>query len=153
MFRKDPLMSDATDDTLGISITRTFDAPRTAVFAAWTDPAQFRHWFGGAGTTVEDVEMDVRPGGAWSARMILGDGSEIPWRGTYQQVETPERLVLTLTDRPGEDYELVTVVLADVNGRTEMTFTQVGGHLPPEQYARVEEGWESFFDDLAAALR
>jgi uncharacterized protein YndB with AHSA1/START domain len=146
------MMTEANPTTQGISITRTFDAPREAVFAAWTDPGQFGHWFGGAGTTVEEVVMDVRPGGAWSARMVLDGGAEIPWRGTYQQVETPTRLVLTLTDRPGDDYELVTVVLADVDGRTEMTFTQVGGHIPPEQYTRAEQGWQGFFDDLADAL-
>jgi uncharacterized protein YndB with AHSA1/START domain len=132
-----------------INITRTFAAPRERVFAAWTDPGQFAHWFGGAETRVEDVAMDVRPGGAWRARMVLDNG-EIPWRGTYQEVDRPSRLVLTLTDRPGDDYELVTVVLKEVDGGTEMTFTQEGGHLEPEQYAQAEEGWRAFFDAMAS---
>ena len=140
-------------DTLGIHIIRTFDAPPDAVFAAWTDPGQFAHWFGGAGTSVDDVSMDVRPGGAWSARMNLEDGTVIPWRGAYQEVDPPTRLVLTLADRPGDEYELVTVVLASAgDGGTEMTFTQVGGHMPPEGYAQAEQGWQAFFNDLAGAL-
>jgi uncharacterized protein YndB with AHSA1/START domain len=134
-----------------ITITRTFAAPPERVFAAWTDPSQFAHWFGGAATTVEDVSMDVRPGGAWRARMVLeGGATEIPWRGTYQEVDRPSRLVLTLTDRPGDDYELVTVVLKEVGGGTEMTFTQEGGHLPAEQYQQAEEGWRGFFDTMAS---
>jgi uncharacterized protein YndB with AHSA1/START domain len=136
-----------------ISVTRTFDAPPDRVFTAWTDPAQFAHWFGGAGTTVQDVAMDVRPGGVWRARMVLDNGAtEIPWRGTYQEVDRPSRLVFTLTDRHGDEYELVTVVLKDVEGGTEMTFTQEGGHMPPGQYARAEEGWRAFFDDMASLL-
>jgi uncharacterized protein YndB with AHSA1/START domain len=136
-----------------IAITRTFAAARERVFDAWTDPAQFAHWFGGAGTTVEDVSMDVRPGGEWRARMVLDDGStEIPWRGAYQEVDRPSRLVFTLTDRPGDEFELVTVVLKEAHDGTEMTFTQEGGHMPPSQYARAEEGWRAFFDDMAALV-
>ena len=137
----------------GISIVRSFDAPPEAVFAAWTEPAQFAHWFGGAGTAVDQVSMDVRPGGYWRARMVLDDGvTEIPWRGTYVEVEPPRRLVLTLTDRPGDQFELVTVVLADVNGSTEMRFTQTGGHMDAAAYGRAEEGWRAFFVDLQSIL-
>jgi uncharacterized protein YndB with AHSA1/START domain len=134
-----------------ITITRTFAAPRERVFTAWTDPAQFARWFGGAGTTVEDVSMDLRPGGAWRARMVL-DSGDIPWRGTYQEVERPSRLVFTLTDRPGDQYELVTVVLKDSADGTEMTFTQEGGNLTAEQYGQAEQGWGAFFGDMASLL-
>jgi uncharacterized protein YndB with AHSA1/START domain len=135
-----------------ISITRTFDAPPETVFEAWTSPAEFGRWFGTESTAVEDVRMDLRVGGDWSARMILGDGTEIGWHGTYLEVEAPHRLVLSLSDRPGDQFERVSVQLKDVEGGTEMTFTQSGGHMPPENYAKAEEGWRSFFDDLAAVL-
>jgi uncharacterized protein YndB with AHSA1/START domain len=142
-------MTDATESQPGISITRVFDAPPEAVFAAWTEPAQFGHWFGGAGTTVDRVVMDVQPGGEWSARMIVGEGmADIEWRGAFVVVEPPRQLVLTLADRPGDEYELVTVVLAALEGRTEMTFTQTGGHMDAAGYARAEEGWRAFFDAM-----
>ena len=96
--------------------------------------------------------MDVRVGGEWSARMILGDGVEIGWHGSYLEVDTPNRLVLSLSDRPGDQFEHVTVVLTKVGSGTEMTFTQSGSHVPPENYARLEEGWRSFFDDLSKGL-
>ncbi len=141
----------ANQDTY-ISITRTFDAPPDAVFAAWTTPTQFGRWFGTESTKVEDVSMDVRVGGAWKARMILPDGNEIGWHGSYQEVEAPSRLVMTLSDRPGDQFELVTVELRSAGGGTEMTFTQSGGNMPPENYAQAEDGWRSFFDDLATGL-
>ena len=141
----------ANQDTY-ISITRTFDAPPDAVFAAWTTPTQFGRWFGTESTKVEDVSMDVRVGGDWKARMILPDGNEIGWHGSYQEVEAPSRLVMTLSDRPGDQFELVTVELRSVGGGTEMTFTQSGGNMPPENYAQAEDGWRSFFDALATGL-
>jgi uncharacterized protein YndB with AHSA1/START domain len=135
-----------------ISITRTFDASPEVVFEAWTSPAAFGRWFGTESTAVEDVRMDLRVGGDWSARMVLGDGTEIGWHGSYLEVEAPHRLVLSLSDRPGDQFERVSVILKEVEAGTEMTFTQSGGHMPPEDYAQAEEGWRSFFDDLAKAL-
>ncbi len=132
-----------------ISITRTFDASPEDVFEAWTSPAQFGRWFGTESTAVEDVNMDLRVGGDWSARMMLENGTEIGWHGSYLEVEAPVRLVLSLSDRPGDQFERVTVDLKKVLDGTEMTFTQSGGHMPPENYAQAEEGWRSFFDDLS----
>jgi uncharacterized protein YndB with AHSA1/START domain len=136
-----------------ISITRTFDASPDAVFEAWTSPTEFGRWFGTESVAVEDVRMDLRVGGDWSARMVLADGTEIGWHGSYLEVEAPHRLVLSLSDRPGDQFERVSVVLKEVLAGTEMTFTQSGGHMPPENYAQAEEGWRSFFDDLAKGLR
>jgi uncharacterized protein YndB with AHSA1/START domain len=141
-----------TDGKPYISITRTFDAPPEDVFEAWTNPTLFGRWFGTESTAVEEVSIDLRVGGEWSARMIPGDGPAIGWHGSYLEVDAPNRLVLSLSDRPGDQYELVTVDLKGVGGRTEMTFTQSGGHMPPENYAQAEQGWRSFFDDLAKGL-
>jgi uncharacterized protein YndB with AHSA1/START domain len=141
-----------TDREPYISITRTFTASPEAVFAAWTNPAAFGRWFGTEATTVEDVSMDLRVGGAWSARMMLAEGVEIGWHGSYLELEPPRRLVLSLSDRPGDQFERVTVDLAPVEGGTEMTFTQTGGNMPPENYEQAEAGWRTFFDDLQAGL-
>lgn len=145
-------MTDRSPDTVDITITRDFSAPPEAVYRAWTDPAQFGQWFGSTATTVEDVTMDLRVGGEWRARMVLGDGNEIGWHGSYRELDPPRRLVLTLADRPGDEYELVTVDLSPTADGTRMVFTQAGGHMPPEQYTRAEEGWRAFFDDLAVGL-
>ncbi len=137
-----------------ITITRIFDAPRELVWKAWTEPARFADWFGAdAEVPVETVSMDVRPGGAWSALMLAGEHGEIPWHGAFQEVLEPERLVFTLSDRPGDEFELVTVVLTDLgDGRTEMLFQQAGGHMDAEGYARAKSGWGAFFDSMAEQL-
>ena len=143
-------MTDMT--TPNISITRRFEAPPEAVFEAWTDPGQFARWFGTSQTTVDDVSMDVRVDGAWSARMVLGDGTEIGWHGSYTEIDPPHRLVLTLSDRPGDLFDLVTVDLVERDGATVMTFTQSADHMEAQQCREAEHGWRSFFDDLAAGL-
>ena len=137
-----------------ISITRVFAAPRERVWREWTEPERFADWFGGEAEVPPDsVSMDVRKGGRWRATMFVGpERREIRWKGEYLEVVEPERLVFTLSDRPDEVYELVTVVLTDLgDGRTEMRFSQ-RGHLSPDQYRRAGSGWSSFFDRIAARL-
>jgi uncharacterized protein YndB with AHSA1/START domain len=135
----------------GLTITRVFNAPRALVFEAWTNPKHFAQWFGGktVDIPIESVSMDVRPGGSWKATMVLPNGGhEIHWIGEYVEVDPPERLVLTLSDGP-EDREVVTVVLAEVDGGTEMVCHQGGGHLTAEQYEQARLGYLEFFDALA----
>jgi uncharacterized protein YndB with AHSA1/START domain len=140
----------------GITITRVFDAPRERVWKEWTEPEGFADWFGGVQVEVplSTVSMDVRPGGSWRATMYADPGRrEIQWNGEYREVVAPERLVFTISDQPGEPYELITVVLTDLgDGRTEMVFQQSGGGLTPEEYERAGQGWSTFFDRVAERL-
>jgi uncharacterized protein YndB with AHSA1/START domain len=153
-------MNDRSTETAtgGMTITRVFDAPRELVFKAWTDPAQFAHWFGGreAEVPVSTVSMDVRPGGDWRATMFAGpDRHEIHWHGSYREVAEPERLVFTISDQPAETAgdEVVTVVLTELgDSRTEMRVHQGGGHLTPEQYEGAKQGYAAFFDALEELL-
>ena len=141
---------------LGLSITRVFEAPRERVWREWTEPERFADWFGGpqADIPLDTVAMDVRPGGAWRATMCFGaDRREIPWSGEYHEVQPPERLVFTISDRPGgTDPELVAVVLTDLgDGRTEMVLEQYGT-MPPEAYDATRNGWGGFLDAMAERL-
>jgi uncharacterized protein YndB with AHSA1/START domain len=140
----------------GISITRVFDAPRDRVWREWTDPEAFADWYGGAQAEVpvSSVSMDVREGGAWKATMFAGpERQEINWHGEFREVAEPERLAFTVSDRPGDEFEFVTVVLTDLgDGRTEMLMEQTGGHLSPDEYQRAKQGWGAFFDRMAGRL-
>ena len=136
------MTSSTTATAEGITITRAFDAPPEAVFAAWTDPEQFGQWFGGSETTCEDVVFDVRPAGTWRATMVLPDGNRINWIGEYVEVDPPTRLVLTMADDPATTArEVITVELSNVDGGTHMLFTQTGGHNTEQRYAEAAHGW------------
>jgi len=139
-----------------LSITRVFDAPRDRVWREWTDPEAFADWYGGAEAEVpvSSVSMDLREGGAWKATMFAGpERQQIDWRGEYREVVEPERLAFTVTDQPGDVFDLVTVALTDLgDGRTEMVMEQTGGHMTPEGYERAKQGWGGFFDRMAERL-
>jgi len=138
----------------GYTITRTFNAPREAVWEAWTTPEHFAVWFGTDQVPMEDVDLDVRPGGAWSGVMIY-EGKRINWSGMYIEVMEPEKLVVDLTDGTGAEgeYERYTMRLTDVgDGKTEMTLSQTGGHLTDEEYEQAKAGTSSFMDSLEGLL-
>ena len=140
----------------GVAITRVFDAPRERVWREWTEPEAFADWYGGpdADVPLDEVSMDLRPGGAWRATMYFGaERREIRWSGEFQVVDAPERLVFTITDRPQMDrFELVTIELIDLgDGRTEMRFEQ-RGWMQPDDYERAGAGWGGFFDRMSERL-
>jgi uncharacterized protein YndB with AHSA1/START domain len=79
-----------------VHLSRTYDAPPEAVFAAWTDPELLVQWFRPRGGTSK-AELDVRPGGRYRITMdpqgtLPGPGDIV---GTYVEVEPPKRLVFT----------------------------------------------------------
>jgi uncharacterized protein YndB with AHSA1/START domain len=141
-------------------VTRVFDAPRELVWRAWTQPEHFARWWGSHGTTtpLETTRMDVRPGGEWYATLrVDADGTEHPFAGVYREIVDNERLVLTLTDSDRPDPErqhLLTVTLSDVDGGTQMIFSQAGdfGDTPDDVLRGLTEGYAQFFDRLAASL-
>jgi uncharacterized protein YndB with AHSA1/START domain len=138
----------------GVTIRRVFDAPREQVWSELTRPESFADWFGGPlEVPLDSVSMDVRPGGTWRASMVGPGRLAIHWVGEYVDVDEPERLVFTITDRPDEDLrDLVTFVLTDLgDGRTEMFFSQRGS-MTPEEYERAGRGWQTFFDRIEARL-
>lgn len=144
-------MADSTEST----VTRTSAVPPEAVFDAWATPASFAFWWGGPDIEIplDSLSLDVRPGGSWRATMILGNGMpDFHWRGEYLEVDRPHKLVMTMTDEPGDARELLTVVLTEVDGGTRMEFSQTGGHLTAEQYKGTTTGWKIAFDALDAVL-
>lgn len=145
-------------DGRSITVTRSFDAPRELVWRMFTEPEHFSQWFGGGPPTevpVSKIALNVEPGGTWTATMIFPDGSEMPFAGHYREVVEPELLVFTfenLTDGGASEYELATIVLKDVDGKTEVSLTQAG-YMPPEEYAvGLKEGYGKFLDAMERHL-
>jgi uncharacterized protein YndB with AHSA1/START domain len=142
-----------------LTITRIFDAPREAVWKAWTDPKQVSQWWGPRGFTAPVVELDVRPGGDLRIDMQGPDGTVYANRGVFHEVSEPERLVVTtrLLNDDGEPVidGLSTVTFADDDGKTRLTLEFELVHVAPEAAeaaAGAEEGWNESFDRLAEYL-
>src|SRR2546421_4747811 len=102
-----------------VRISRSVDAPRELVFAAWTRPEHLSQWLLGAeGWAMPVCEIDLRPGGSWHYGWRRADGTEMDMHGEYREISPPERLVFT--ERWGDDWPetLHTLVLTEEAGRT-----------------------------------
>jgi len=102
-----------------------------------------------------DAPRELRVGGAFSACMRSPEGTEHRLRGVYREIVPPERLVFThcwVDERgtPGPE-TLVTVILAERGGRTEMMFHQ-GLFASIAARDGHEQGWTSCFEQLAELL-
>src|SRR5437016_6640050 len=72
------LVSDwSSDVALPIFVnTRVFDAPRSDVFKAETDPERMEQWWGPNGLTMPYCKIDLRPGGIMHFCMRAPDGQD-----------------------------------------------------------------------------
>ncbi len=148
-------------------ITRTFDAPRSLVFQAWTEPERVKRWWGPKDFTTPVCEIDLRPGGMFRTCMRSPDGQEFWSQGVYQEIVDPERIVCTdsFADEKGnivapEHYgmspewpieALVTVTFTEHVGKTRLVLQHAP--LPPgRERDMCRQGWEESFDKLADYL-
>lgn len=157
---------------LDLTLTRTFDATASAVFAAWTEPQRLMRWWGPTGFTCPLAQMDVRVGGASFVCMRAPaewGGIELFNTWTYSVVDPGHRLefVLRFADRernaispqslgiplgvPAEvPHILAFAELAD--HRSTLTITE-RGYTSKEALETSEQGLQQTLDKLAEALR
>ncbi len=153
MAQTNPKTTMIDSDTV-LSITRTFAAPREAVYRAFTEADELKRWWGPQSMTCPVAELDVRPGGRYRTEMHAPDGSVYVTTGEFREVTPPERLVFTWVWGEGEmagHETLVTVELRDLGGATELTLTH---ERFPDGAKRDlhNQGWSSSLDCLAEIL-
>ncbi len=133
-----------------LTLTRTFDAPRELVFAAWTKPEHLVRWWGPRGCTIPQCDLDVKKGGKWSTTMRHENNEENRVQGEYLEISQPDRLVFTWAwqyeDGPGHE-TTVSVTFEEQGGKTVMKFHQE--MFQEEEYRNLhEQGWNSSFECL-----
>lgn len=160
-------MTGSDTATQDLVIERVFDAPLENVWKAWTDPEEFKKWWGPEHFTAPVAEIDLREGGAYLNCMRSPDGQDYWTTGTYREIVPMERLVYTdsFADEKGnvvpgshygmgDDFPLemtVTVTFEEQDGKTKMTLHHAG--MPAGDMAdQAGAGWNQSFDKLAASL-
>jgi uncharacterized protein YndB with AHSA1/START domain len=94
-------MSDESSGADELHFTRVFDAPRELVFRCMIEPEHLTHFWGpiGVSTPLQDIKVDVRPGGVFETVMVNDDdGGQYAMRARYVEVVEPEKLVWTDPD-------------------------------------------------------
>ena len=79
-------------DKLEILNTRVFAASRQAVFGAFAEPDQLKHWWGPHGFTNTVPEFDFQPGGKWRIVMTASNGTDFDNFCTFEEIVVPERI-------------------------------------------------------------
>lgn len=137
-------------------ITRVFDAPRSLVFEAMTNPAHVAKWYGPRSMQITLCEIDLRVGGAWRYVLCTPEGTEYAFSGTYLEIVPPERLVSTeaFEGMPGTGY-VVTATFEEHAGKTTLRshiVYQTQEHREGHLGSGMEAGMNETFDRLAEHL-
>jgi len=144
-------MTTKGSEKLSLEIKRLIKAPCDRVYAAWTDPAQLKQWFGPENVQTRELIADARAGGAFRWDLTNSDDEKMTMRGEYRELQPGRKIVFTWQWQDDEDWEnhisIVTVELSDRDGDTELRLTH--GQLPNEASRDGHtRGWESALDKL-----
>ncbi|MGE0180584.1 MAG: SRPBCC domain-containing protein [Sphingomonas sp.] len=104
-------------------VRRTFDAPPSVVYRAWSEPELFRRWWmpkSLSGVSLVSCDLDVRTGGRYRLEFAAGDSGTMAFHGKYLEVVPDERIVWTNDE--GDEGAITTVTFEDQDGKTLLTF-------------------------------
>ena len=80
--------------TADLILSRVLKAPRAAIYACWTTPEHMVHWFMPKPHFVDNIIIDLRPGGRFDSTMHV-DGMIIPSRGCVLDAILDRRFAFT----------------------------------------------------------
>ncbi len=144
------LNTEVTVGDRALTITRIFDAPRSLVFNAWTEPRHLTRWFAPNNFTVPECEMDFRAGGFFRVCM-RGFGRDHWMNGVFREIVKPERIVWTgLLDNDTNEV-VTTVKFADLGGKTRLTVHQTFS-IETDSTRGARQGWTETLQHLAEYL-
>lgn len=108
-------------------VTRTFDAPASIVYRAWSESDLFRRWWmpkSVTGVALVACDIDMRTGGKYRLEFSIGGTDTITFYGKYLDVVPNERIVWTNDEGKdgGEEGAITTVTFAEQDGKTLLTF-------------------------------
>jgi uncharacterized protein YndB with AHSA1/START domain len=138
-----------------IVITRTFDAPRTLVFEAWTRAEHVSRWWDPSGTPLSSCDIDLRPNGAfrWVHQGQHGPGHV--FAGTYREISAPERIVFSTRMGAHAEETIGTLDFREREGKTTLTVTITCASIAGKDallQMRVDAGTAQTLSNLADYL-
>jgi uncharacterized protein YndB with AHSA1/START domain len=143
---------------LDLAIARIIEAPRSAVWNAWADPASFEQWWVPAPQVCRVREMDLLPGGSFRTE-ISHDCTEFGPHitGCFLAVDELERIVFTdaLVGgwRPAEaSFVTAVITMKDHRDGTEYTATAMHRNIADRdrhEQLGFHDGWGTVARQLA----
>ena len=129
-----------------LQVVRLIKAPRNRVYAAWTDPAQLKQWFGPENVRTNNLVVDARIGGEFRWDLTSPEGEDMTMRGVFRELDQDKKVVFTWKWEDDEIWKnhtsVVTVEFTDADGGTKVTLTHE--QLPTQESRNNhEQGWNS----------
>lgn len=161
---------DGEADTFRVS--EIFDAPRAMLWAALTEEAQMKQWWGPKGVKLSHAKLDLRPGGRFHYCMQTPTGDEMWGLFVYREISAPKSLLLesSFSDAEGgvtrhplaptwPRRTLSLFELTEEGGKTRFTITSRPVDATPEELTTfhagltsMRQGWSGTMQQLAAYL-
>ncbi len=141
-------MTTRTKERLELSITRTFNAPASAVWEVWAKREHMIRWWGPKDFDTTHLELDFRVGGAYRACIYNDDyGGENWMSGHFVDLVPNERIVMTFKWEKADDSvdTMITITDAEHDGRTTQTFHQTPFLNEASRDSHIG-GWTSFIE-------
>jgi uncharacterized protein YndB with AHSA1/START domain len=161
---------DAT--TAPFVVTRTFEAPRQLVWAAFTEEKHLAKWWGPKGFLPGHCKIDLRVGGSFHYQLLGPNGAEVWGKWVFETVVAPELMVFIsgFSDPAGNParHPMAPVwpvemrsrtVFTEAYGRTTVTITWAPINATEAELRAFDEarpsmtnGWAGTMDQLTAYL-
>jgi uncharacterized protein YndB with AHSA1/START domain len=163
------------NETNRFTISRIFDAPLDRVWAAWTDEAHLKKWFGPKGCLIKSAKLDFKVGGGFHYCIGTPVGLDMWGKWTYRKIEPVSHLQWTHTfsDEGGTNITrhpfaptwplemVLTIDMKAVEGdKTELVLSMIAVNVTDIEratwdsgFAGLNQGWGGTFDLLDEFLK
>jgi uncharacterized protein YndB with AHSA1/START domain len=146
-------METAIADKTSLQIRRIYPQPVAAVYAAFSNPEEMKHWMGPSDDFGEaEVTMDVRVGGCYRIIMRAPDGEVHRVGGVFREIVPNRKLVYSWAwESTPERESLVTLEFKPAGQGTELLLTHQR-FADTEARDKHQYGWNGCLDRLGRYL-
>jgi len=127
-------MTHEPEDERSHTTERLIEAPRSTVYAAFSDPARLARWWGPNGFSSTFEQFDLRRGGRWKLTMHGPDGTDYPNESVFVDVVPDERVVI---EHLSTHHFVLTITFTATGGSTLVGWRQVFDSI--EHYERIAD--------------
>lgn len=133
-----------------LHVTRTYAAPREAVFDAWVETSKIEKWWGCSQTTAVKSEIEPKVGGKFNHLMTIDGAGQYPSMSCFAEYDPPARLVYVSEATEMAPSMTVSVDFVECDEGTEVRLVHEG--LPEQFLPYVKDGWGAALGKLDAFL-
>ena len=142
-------------------VEKTYPKPPSAVFAAFSDPAQKSRWLSGGRQEMSDFTLDFKIGGREFAGYVMGadtpfEGAKMTSDGLYLDIVADARIVIgsnmAMNGTPFSGALLTFEFLTEGDG-TKLILTHQGAFFENSDGSEMRQhGWTKLLDQVADTL-